>query len=66
MRKREIAVVFLFMGNVLVVLTIPLWWDRAQPYVMPYINRLPEYMEILADYINRLVEAVSNIKPGIP
>ena len=51
MKKIEVLFVFLGLAVVLASLTIPLWWDRAQPYIFG----LPAYISGIIAKINHIL-----------
>ncbi len=51
MKKIEVLFVFLGFAVVLASLTIPLWWDRAQPYIFG----LPAYISGTIAKINHIL-----------
>jgi len=54
MRLREIVALFLMLLLIMAVLSIPLWWD----YASPYIFRLPRY---ITDMINDIKDFIDMI-----
>ena len=54
MRLREIGALFLMLLVIMAVLSIPLWWD----YASPYIFRLPQYM---TDKVNNIKDFIDMI-----
>jgi hypothetical protein len=54
MRLREIAALFLMLLVIMAVLSIPLWWDFASPYIF----RLPQYM---TDKVNNIKDFIDMI-----
>ena len=54
MKVREIIVVFLLLFVVLGGLSIPLWWDMAQPYIFG----LPGYIEGVTRDIKEFIDFV--------
>ena len=54
MRLREIGALFLMLLVIMAVLSIPLWWN----YASPYIFRLPQYM---TDKVNNIKDFIDMI-----
>jgi hypothetical protein len=54
MRLREIVALFLMLSLIMVVMSIPLWWD----YASPYIFSLPQY---IIDMINDIKDFIDII-----
>ena len=54
MRLREIGALFLMLLVIMAVLSIPLWWD----YASPFIFRLPQYM---TDKVNNIKDFIDMI-----
>ncbi len=54
MRLREIIALFLMLLVIMAVMSIPLWWD----YASPYIFRLPQYM---TDKVNNIKDFIDMI-----
>lgn len=58
MKKLEVFFIFIGIAVTLASITVPLWWDKAQPY----IYELPGYIEkIISDItyiIHQLIDAV--------
>jgi len=54
MRLREIGALFLMLLVIMAVMSIPLWWD----YASPFIFRLPQY---ITDIINDIKDFIDMI-----
>jgi len=54
MRLREIGALFLMLLVIMAVLSIPLWWDFASPYIF----RLPQYMTDKVNYIKDFIDMI--------
>ncbi len=62
MKIREIIVIFLLLLIVLGGFSIPLWWDRAQPFVFSLPGYIAGIIKELKDSVDYIVK---NIKyPG--
>jgi len=54
MRLREIGALFLMLLLIMAVMSIPLWWD----YALPYIFRLPQYMTDMVNDIKDFIDMI--------
>ena len=54
MRLREIGALFLMLFVIMAVMSIPLWWDFASPYIF----RLPQYMTDKVNYIKDFIDMI--------
>ncbi|MDO8724709.1 MAG: hypothetical protein Q7J35_01410 [Candidatus Methanoperedens sp.] len=54
MRLREIGALFLMLLVIMAVLSIPLWWDFASPYIF----RLPRYITGIINDIKGFIDIV--------
>ncbi|MCZ7355525.1 MAG: hypothetical protein O8C66_03615 [Candidatus Methanoperedens sp.] len=62
MKKLEVLFVFIGFAIVLASLTIPLWWDRAQPYIFGLPGYIHDVMSNLDNMIRHLlIEIQKNI-----
>ena len=54
MRLREIGALFLMLLVIMAVMSIPLWWDFASPYIF----RLPQYIAGIINDIKDFIDMI--------
>lgn len=58
MRLREIFALFLMLLLIMAVMSIPLWWDYASPYIFGLPRYITDMINEIKDFIDLILKSL--------